>query len=350
MTGWSVRFSQFPPILGSIGSHLSVRTEPPLHQVHEPTAADVRAGATGVREHLFVLAAHLLQRIGQDRQALVSADLVDAGRQPDDRLRPPRGVEGDRAERVPGHVAELIAELTEVRVPPLAVSVVARGITLGAILFGTGLAPWGGRGKCAVIRDGFPMASAPTHPPAPHATSTTVLRPVRPTPVAERTHPVRHQSPRHPPVHRPGERPTHLRRPPHRPRLARRSRPRDPAQTSPRRTGPTRHRPTRRPPVERAAVVGLLAIDGPLLPALPRMAWALWRDITHRAAKGARRLRRRVRHAGAGHRHRRQRVGTGRTPADGQARRVPRHGSRARRVRPAAGVGCCSSSVCRTTP
>jgi hypothetical protein len=30
---------------------------------------------------------------------------------------------------------------------------------------------------------------------------------------------------------------------------------------------------------------GLTAVDGTLLPALPKMAWALWRDDTHRAAK-----------------------------------------------------------------
>lgn len=33
------------------------------------------------------------------------------------------------------------------------------------------------------------------------------------------------------------------------------------------------------------ALAGLTAMDGSLLPALPRMAWALWTDDTHRAAK-----------------------------------------------------------------
>ena len=33
------------------------------------------------------------------------------------------------------------------------------------------------------------------------------------------------------------------------------------------------------------AIEGLTAVDGSLLPALPRMAWALWVDETHRAAK-----------------------------------------------------------------
>jgi hypothetical protein len=33
------------------------------------------------------------------------------------------------------------------------------------------------------------------------------------------------------------------------------------------------------------ALRGLTAVDGSLLPALPRMAWALWMDDTHRAAK-----------------------------------------------------------------
>ena len=36
---------------------------------------------------------------------------------------------------------------------------------------------------------------------------------------------------------------------------------------------------------ERQALAGLTAVDGSLLPALPRMAWALWVDDTHRAAK-----------------------------------------------------------------
>jgi hypothetical protein len=36
---------------------------------------------------------------------------------------------------------------------------------------------------------------------------------------------------------------------------------------------------------DREALAGLTAIDGSLLPALPRMAWALWVDETHRAAK-----------------------------------------------------------------
>lgn len=43
--------------------------------------------------------------------------------------------------------------------------------------------------------------------------------------------------------------------------------------------------PNARPPAEREALAGLMAVDGSLLPALPRMAWALWQDATHRAAK-----------------------------------------------------------------
>jgi hypothetical protein len=38
-------------------------------------------------------------------------------------------------------------------------------------------------------------------------------------------------------------------------------------------------------PEERAALQGLVAVDGSLLPALPRMAWALWLDEQHHAAK-----------------------------------------------------------------
>src|SRR3972149_3550038 len=36
---------------------------------------------------------------------------------------------------------------------------------------------------------------------------------------------------------------------------------------------------------ELEALKGLEAVDGSLLPALPKMAWALWQDDLHRAAK-----------------------------------------------------------------
>src|SRR2546422_114738 len=39
------------------------------------------------------------------------------------------------------------------------------------------------------------------------------------------------------------------------------------------------------PLAEQAALTQLIAVDGSLLPALPRMAWALWQDDQHRAAK-----------------------------------------------------------------
>lgn len=39
------------------------------------------------------------------------------------------------------------------------------------------------------------------------------------------------------------------------------------------------------PAAKDAALAGLIAVDGSLLKALPRMAWALWQDATHRAAK-----------------------------------------------------------------
>jgi hypothetical protein len=39
------------------------------------------------------------------------------------------------------------------------------------------------------------------------------------------------------------------------------------------------------PPGDRAALRGLTAADGTVLKALPRMAWALWQDARHRAAK-----------------------------------------------------------------
>jgi hypothetical protein len=39
------------------------------------------------------------------------------------------------------------------------------------------------------------------------------------------------------------------------------------------------------PQAEQGALAPLIAVDGSLLPALPRMAWALWQDDQHRAAK-----------------------------------------------------------------
>src|SRR5262249_42800335 len=39
------------------------------------------------------------------------------------------------------------------------------------------------------------------------------------------------------------------------------------------------------PMAEHAALAPLIAVDGSLLPALPRMAWALWQDEQHRAAQ-----------------------------------------------------------------
>jgi len=39
------------------------------------------------------------------------------------------------------------------------------------------------------------------------------------------------------------------------------------------------------PAAKEAALAGLIAVDGSLLKALPRMAWALWQDATHRAVK-----------------------------------------------------------------
>jgi hypothetical protein len=42
---------------------------------------------------------------------------------------------------------------------------------------------------------------------------------------------------------------------------------------------------THDPPAEQAALRELVAVDGTLLRALPRMAWAVWRDSQHRAAK-----------------------------------------------------------------
>ena len=45
------------------------------------------------------------------------------------------------------------------------------------------------------------------------------------------------------------------------------------------------HIPHGSTPKEQQALKDLTAVDGSLLPALPKMAWALWLDETHRAAK-----------------------------------------------------------------
>jgi hypothetical protein len=42
---------------------------------------------------------------------------------------------------------------------------------------------------------------------------------------------------------------------------------------------------TAMPPAHQAALAGLVAVDGSLLQAVPRMAWALWQDAQHRAVK-----------------------------------------------------------------
>lgn len=43
--------------------------------------------------------------------------------------------------------------------------------------------------------------------------------------------------------------------------------------------------PTAMPPAHQAALAGLIAVDGSLLKAVSRMAWALWQDAQHRAVK-----------------------------------------------------------------
>lgn len=43
--------------------------------------------------------------------------------------------------------------------------------------------------------------------------------------------------------------------------------------------------PQAMPPADQAALAGLVAVDGSLLKAVPRMAWALWQDAEHRAVK-----------------------------------------------------------------
>jgi len=43
--------------------------------------------------------------------------------------------------------------------------------------------------------------------------------------------------------------------------------------------------PAALPQAKEAALAGLIAVDGTLLRALPKMAWAVWQDATHRAVK-----------------------------------------------------------------
>jgi hypothetical protein len=43
--------------------------------------------------------------------------------------------------------------------------------------------------------------------------------------------------------------------------------------------------PNAMPDAKEAALAGLIAVDGSLLRALPKMAWAVWQDATHRAVK-----------------------------------------------------------------
>ena len=82
--------------------------------------------------------------------------------------------------------------------------------------------------------------------------------------------------------------------------------------------------PAAMPAAKEAALAGLIAVDGSLLKALPRMAWALWQDATHRAVQDARGVCRFSRCASAGHTHGGQRSGTGRTSPHGASRRFLR--------------------------
>lgn len=49
--------------------------------------------------------------------------------------------------------------------------------------------------------------------------------------------------------------------------------------------GRVRKSPGGMPSADEAALAGLIAVDGTLLRALPKMAWAVWQDAAHRAAK-----------------------------------------------------------------
>src|SRR5688572_15661631 len=84
------------------------------HQVHDPAPADVRSRAAAVVQDVFAVTARVLERVGQDRHRGEVSRLIHQVRQRDRRDRPPRGGEGDGAERVAedapdgfGHVANL---------------------------------------------------------------------------------------------------------------------------------------------------------------------------------------------------------------------------------------------------
>src|SRR3954453_17546304 len=81
-------------------------------QVDGPAAADVRAGAAAVTQQVGVGAAGLFEGVGEDRQVVEGAVVVDL---PGDRgygaVVPgqPRGIDGDRAERVAEDLTKNVA-------------------------------------------------------------------------------------------------------------------------------------------------------------------------------------------------------------------------------------------------
>src|SRR5262249_48630425 len=76
------------------------------HQVHRPAASDVFARVTAVIEHVGTGAARVFEGIGENRQAVEGALIVDALREGDDVPGPPGGIDPDGTESVAEDVTE----------------------------------------------------------------------------------------------------------------------------------------------------------------------------------------------------------------------------------------------------
>ncbi len=77
----------------------------PQHEIDDPAAADVRAITTAMIEDLRILAAGVLNRIGEDGHSVEGAVVVDSLRDADGGGGPPRGIESDGTEGVAENVA-----------------------------------------------------------------------------------------------------------------------------------------------------------------------------------------------------------------------------------------------------
>ena len=71
----------------------------------------MRPGASAMAQEVVVLAAGVLERICEDRQAVEGTFEVNRSSKSEDCGCPPFGQESHRPERIPCHISELIAEL-----------------------------------------------------------------------------------------------------------------------------------------------------------------------------------------------------------------------------------------------